>query len=293
MRRAVEFAGRNLAGEIVVESVEVFLGLRDGDARFEAGERDVVAVVAVEAEVVEVEGEWSEDFVVGKLAGERNGGEFVGFGEVEVFGEDAYDLIGRAGDLDGSAGDVGVGVVEGLPEMPGEYGYFFPAWCSFFGEEVAAKDGLNAEDVEKVGKSEDAADETRVIVSKADSCGTLLKDSEVFKGGGVLAPLVEVAGIGSSVGEEFFEEADSLPDDDETAAVAVGEGLEEDAVDYAEEGGGGSDAEGEGEDGGEGEAGGLAELAEAVADVLQERVHAVTSWMGSLVLASLWPCEES
>jgi hypothetical protein len=77
--------------------------------------------------------------------------------------------------------------------------------------------------------------------------------------------LVEVAGIRSGVGKEFFEEADSLPDDDETAAVAVGEGLEEDGVDYGEEGSGGSDAKGEGEDRGEGEAGGFAELAESVA----------------------------
>jgi hypothetical protein len=89
------------------------------------------------------------------------------------------------------------------------------------------------------------------------------------------APDVGVAWAGADVGEEFFEEADALPYDDEAAAVAVGERLEEDAVDDAEEGSGGSDAEGEGEDGGEGEAGGLAELAEAVADVREERVHAV------------------
>jgi hypothetical protein len=34
-------------------------------------------------------------------------------------------------------------------------------------------------------------------------------------------------------------------------------------------------------------------LTEAVANVLQERVHGSTSWRGSLVLAFLWPCEES
>jgi hypothetical protein len=111
----------------------------------------------------------------------------------------------------------------------------------------------------------------------------LLEQGEVGEGGGLATPDVGVAGAGSDVGEEFFEEADALPYDDEAAAVAVGEGLEEDAVDYAEEGGGGSDAEGEGEDGGEGEAGGLAELTEAVANVLEERVHAgFTSWLGSV-----------
>ncbi len=82
-----------------------------------------------------------------------------------------------------------------------------------------------------------------------------------------------MAGVGSGVREELFEEADFFPDYDETTAVAVGEGLEEDAVDYGEEGGGGSDAEGEGEDRGEGEAGGLAELAKTVTQVLQDGVH--------------------
>ncbi len=70
---------------------------------------------------------------------------------------------------------------------------------------------------------------------------------------------------------------DFFPDDDEAAAVAVGEGLEEDGVYDGEESGGGSDAESESEDGGEGERGGLAELAETVAKILQDGVHRFTS----------------
>ena len=65
MRGAIELAGRNLAGECVVEGVEVFLCLGHGDAGFEAGDGDVVAVVAVEAEVVEVDCERGEDLVIG------------------------------------------------------------------------------------------------------------------------------------------------------------------------------------------------------------------------------------
>ena len=82
---------------------------------------------------------------------ERNGSEFVGFGEVEVFGEDSDDLVGCAADLDGSTGDVGIGVVESLPEVPGEDSNFFVAGNGFFGEEVATEDGLDAEDVEEIG----------------------------------------------------------------------------------------------------------------------------------------------
>ncbi len=70
-----------------------------------------------------------------------------------------------------------------------------------------------------------------------------------------MLPDVGVARVGADDGEEFFEEAYALPDGDETAAVAVGERLEEDSVDGAEESGRGSDAESEGEDRGEGEAG--------------------------------------
>ncbi len=182
---AVKLVRRDLTGEVVVEGVEVFLGLRDGDAGFQAGERDVVAIVAVETEVVEVDGERRENLVVWKLTGEGLRGEFVGFGEVEVFGEDADDLIGSSGDLDGSAGDVGVGVVEGLPEMPGEDGDFFAAAGGLFGEEVAAEDGLDAEDVKEVGKSGDAADETRVVVGEdrppVEPCWRMVRSSKVVE----------------------------------------------------------------------------------------------------------------
>ena len=203
-----------------------------------------------------------------------DGCELVGFGEVEVLREDADDLVGRSGDLNGFADDVGVGVEEGLPEAIADDGDVFVAFDGLFGEEVAALCGLDAEDVEQVGLGGDFADETGVVAAaEADAGGALLEEGEVGEGGGLSSPEIFVAGIGAGVGEELFEEADTLPDDDEAAAVAVGEGLEEDAVDDAEESGGGSDAEGEGEDGGEGEAGGLAELAEAVAHVLKDGVH--------------------
>ena len=172
---AVELGGRNLTSEGIVECVEVFLCLRDRDAGFESSEGDVVAVVAVESEVVEVDGEGGEDFVIGKLTGERDGGELVGFGEVEVLWKDTDDLIGCAGDLNGSASDVGVGVIESLPEIPRENGDFFAARSCFFREEVATEDGLDAEDIEKIGKSGDLSDETWVVIGEADASGALLE----------------------------------------------------------------------------------------------------------------------
>src|ERR1700739_3862593 len=99
-----------------------------------------------------------------------------------------------------------------------------------------------------------------IIVVEADAGGSLLQEGHVGEGGGLPAPDIFMAGIGSGVGKEFFEVVDALPHDDQVAAVAVGEGFEEDGVDDREEGGGGSDAKGEREDGGYGECWGFREL---------------------------------
>ena len=122
-------------------------------------------------------------------------------------------------------------------------GDLFAAFDGFFGEEVAADGGLDAEDVEEVGLGDDLADETGVVGGvEADSGGTLLEEGHVGEGGGLSAPDVFVAGLASGEREEFLEEADFFPDDDEAAAVTVGEGFEEDSVYDGEESGGGSDA---------------------------------------------------
>ena len=50
------------------------------------------------------------------------------------------------------------------------------------GQEVAAEDGLDAEDVEKVGKGADAADEKGVIVVRptpVEPCWRMLRSSKV------------------------------------------------------------------------------------------------------------------
>ena len=63
---AVNLVGGDLVGDVVVDGVEVVGGLGDGDAGFRRAECDVVAVVAVPAEVfVGVDGERSDDLVVG------------------------------------------------------------------------------------------------------------------------------------------------------------------------------------------------------------------------------------
>jgi hypothetical protein len=60
--------------DVIVDEVEIFGGLGDGDARFEAAECDVAAVVTVPAEAFGgVDDERGDDLVVGKLDGEWGG----------------------------------------------------------------------------------------------------------------------------------------------------------------------------------------------------------------------------
>ncbi|MEI9980397.1 MAG: hypothetical protein WDN23_15605 [Edaphobacter sp.] len=205
--------------------------------------------------------------------------------------EDAYDLIGRSGDQDGFADDGCITREEGLPETVADDGDLLASYDRLFGEEVAAEGGLDAEDVEEVGLTDDSADVMRMVIgTKAYSGGALPEEGHIGEGGGLATPDVLVACVGSGVGEEFVEEANLLPDDDEVAAVAVGEGLEEDGVDDGEESGGGSDAQRESEDGGECEGRGFAQLAQAVAEILQDGVHRFTSLdCLNFVLASTGP----
>jgi hypothetical protein len=220
------------------------------------------------------------------LEGDWGGREFVGSGEVEVLWKDSYDLVAGSGHENGFSGDGGVAVEESLPETVADDGDLAAAFDGFFREKVTAEGGLGAEDVEQVGLGDDSSDETgMIVVVEADADGSLLQERHVGKCGGLSAPDVFMTGVGSGVGPEFFEVVDFLQNDDEVAAVAVGEGFEENGVDDGEESGGGSNAQGEGEDGGDGEGGGLAELAEAVAEILQDGVHRFTSELG-LVLAS-------
>ncbi len=133
--------------------------------------------------------------------------------------------------------------------------------------------------MEEIGFGDDAADVQRVVASaRGDAGGLLIDEGEVAEAGLRLPPHERMAGAGSKLGEHLFKGAGVIPHDGELAAVAVGEGLQEDAVDEAEDGGGGADADGKGEDGGEGEAGGAADLAEGVAEVLCKVRHGSLLW---------------
>ena len=69
----------------------------------------------------------------------------------------------------------------------------------------------------------------------------------------------------------------------EAVGAGVGEGVDEDGVNDAEDGTCGGDAEGEGENGGEGEGGAFAEFAERGAQVGEKGVHMDLVRLGMLL----------
>ena len=77
-------------------------------------------------------------------------------------------MVGRSGDLDGSADDGGVAVVEALPEPVADNDDFLVAVMASRGGSCG-RDWLDAEDIEEFGQGDDFADEARVIVGEADA----------------------------------------------------------------------------------------------------------------------------
>jgi hypothetical protein len=88
----------------------------------------------------------------------------------------------------------------------------------------------------------------------------------------VLLPVREVEG-GALVHPVPAQPGRGVPDTDQTVGVLEGEGLEQHAVDHAEDGDGGAQPQGQRENRGEGEGGRSPEAPEDVAELLGKEVH--------------------
>jgi hypothetical protein len=67
--------------------------------------------------------------------------------------------------LNGLADDADVAVEYGLPKTIADDGDLLPSCDRLFGEEVTTEGGMDAEDVEQVGLSNDSADEMRMVAA--------------------------------------------------------------------------------------------------------------------------------
>jgi hypothetical protein len=123
--------------------------------------------------------------------------------------------------------------------------------------------GRDAERWQEVLSDTGTLQMSRIRFSEVALIGALLKCHR-FEGLLVIAPFVKEAAEGKLLPLERL----GKPEGDEAVGMGVGEGAEEDAVNDAEDGGGGADADAERGDDGEGEDWVAAETSEGVADVL-------------------------
>ena len=201
-------------------------------------------------------------------------------GKAEVAGEDTDHGIRFAAHAQRFTNDVGIAIEQLLPAVPCEHDDVVVALGRFLRCEVAPKEGLNAENMEEVGRYGHRSDDVRMIAVGRDADTFVLEDGCVLQGLRVLlqAQVMEViAGNGGILVAHLLHH---LAHDHEPAGIAISKGLEEDGVHYAEDRGDRADAQGECENSGQGEAGRFAELADAETDVLKawnERGHGRTS----------------
>ncbi len=239
--------------DIRADGVHLRAGLLQAHAGLELAHR---------AEPVEVAGH------VGGL--ERQRLPDLGEGAVEhgAAGHDAGHLIGFVIEADGLADDGWVPAELALPEgMTQHYDFVF-AELVFVGAEGAAERGANAQNVEVVGRDAHATQQGW-LAGAGQGRGPAALGRHVFENLVLLDPVQIVEGgdaVGAAVGPLLQHAHDAL-------GIGVGERVEQDRVDEAEDGRIGADAEGEGEKGDKSEAGALEQSAGGVTQVLQELGH--------------------
>src|SRR5271163_832664 len=211
-------------------------------------------------------------------AGDHVGDDF-GFSGIGDGGfENADDRGGARIQANDLADDRGIALADGGPETVGKDRGAGGLGAVVAIVEQTPEDGAQAHDVE---------------IRATDNAGAhFARFAQTDHGeadGGEVAESVygfdasfEIANFGDGECGVFRADAEgALADVDEAVFAAVDEGPQEDATDYAEDGGVGANAEGQGEDYGDGEALGVRQGAEGesqvVGDEIGDCVHATTS----------------
>ena len=179
--------------------------------------------------------------------------------------------MGNAVEKDGAADDVWVGTELRPPEGVTENGHVLLAGLVLALGEVSAKGGAHPEDVEIVyGDLRPAQLDGFVDTGEGDgaagSGGHELED-------GILLLPVEIVEGGDAVPASSGRLFENLHD---AVGVGVGQGLEQGAIDEAEDGGGAADADSHGGDGDHGEGGRFEQGPEPISHILEEFVHVLS-----------------
>ena len=207
---------------------------------------------------------------VGAVGVDLEGEPDVG-GRVELEGrtDDANDGVWLIAERKRGADDVGIAAELALPEPVADDDHVAGGGGVFLGREGAAEDDGRAEEAEIRFGDVNAVDLFRDLAGEIKVGTTEVVGGDVLENAGLSAPVVEFGGGRAgpvAVGSDVHHLHDAV-------GVGIAERLEENGVDHGEDGGVGSDAEGDGGDGGDGEGGTGEEGAEGVAKVLPEIIH--------------------
>ena len=237
--------GGELPAEIGGGNLEAGLGLLHGHTGLEApGRVEVVALVLG----VGVE-----------LKGDPDIGRGAEFAEVEGGADDADHDVGIAAEGDGLAKNLRVAAKAPLPASLAQNHDFFAVRQVFLLGECASPYTGRAEETEIVGADLGGLKLLRKCAAgEVDHAGA--KRGDVLHDAGLFPPVLEFGGRCTGSGAS----GRGVQEEDETVGVGKGRRFEQDRVDDGEDGGVGSDAERQCQDGGEGEARTLPEGAQRV-----------------------------
>ena len=248
-----EFFGEALGrlfGEVFEDGLEFCTGLRGGDSGTKlqrAGKINVWILRYVKREI---------NFA---------------FAPFEAGRHDADDFISFVNELHFVADDVGVAAEIALPELVAENDDALRIFArrSIGGNQPAAFEGGDAEMVGRVGGKVDGLNVFGEVTVGGGQIPKIHAE-DAFEGFG----LAKLGHLGAGeTGEAVVAGCVDQAKLHDAIGAGVGERIDEDGVDDAEDGASGSNAEGEGEDGGQREAGALAEFASGVAQVGRQRLH--------------------
>ena len=207
---------------------------------------------------------------VGAVGLDLEGNPDVGFGiGDEGFSEDTDDGVGLVAERDAGADDVGVAAELALPESVADDHDVAAVGGVFLRCEGAAEHDGRAEEAEVGFGDVDAVDLLGNGAGEVEAGTAEVVGGDILKDAGLGSPGVEVDRRGR--GAVAFRKG--VHELDHAVRFGIGERLEQDGVDDGEDGGVGSDAEGESGDGSYGERWTADEHAEGVAEVAEKVAH--------------------
>ena len=247
------------SGKAFGDDVEIGFGLFGGDTGFEMSHEKPEALVGAGR---------SGDFGATGFFGDPH----VGVPPTETRWHDADEGAGRAVEDECFIQDGGIGDEFGDPGFVSKDEHGRSTGFVIGGLHDATKKRGHSEKFKSAGSDVTAFEELRACAGTVEDIGLVVGDDAIEDV--ILGDVVEEFGADeatAATGAVLFGVVDL--DGHEPLGVRIGEGLDEDIFEDAEDGGGGADAEGKRKDGDEGEPGGFAKVAEGVTEVVPERVH--------------------